>query len=219
MNAKKLLGPSSFAFLALVAMLAYSEPPKAVLNVRQAGGMGIDLDLDSLEDDLTDAADTAEATVDEAADNVDDLFSDAADAADDALDAADEAVEDVTDAADEAVEDVADAAVEEVEAGEDDDFGGDLIEEVVEEAPVEDDGLDAVAEAAPADEEVDGELGDNLAEPDDDLLDLDAGAGALAAADPDDPMAKLQKLKQMLDMGLISQADFDTKKQEILNTL
>ena len=43
MNAKKLLGPSSFAFLALVAMLAYSEPPKAVLNVRQAGGMDLDL--------------------------------------------------------------------------------------------------------------------------------------------------------------------------------
>ncbi len=35
----------------------------------------------------------------------------------------------------------------------------------------------------------------------------------------DDPMAKLQKLKQMLDMGLISQQDFDTKKQEILSSL
>lgn len=35
----------------------------------------------------------------------------------------------------------------------------------------------------------------------------------------DDPMAKLQKLKQMLDMGLISQQDFDTKKQEILTNL
>ena len=299
MNAKKLLGPSSFAFLALVAMLAYSEPPKAVLNVRQAGGMDLDLDLDSLEDDLADATDAATAVedavedatdevtdaadeaLDDVADAADDVLEDVADAADDAAedvsDAADEAVEDVADAADEAVEDVADAAdaavedvadaadeavedvadaaneavedvadaadeavedvadaadeaveeteevadavveepadavdevveetedvadavveetedaVEEVEAGVDDDFGGDLIEEVVEEAPVEDDGLDAVAEAAPADEEVDGELGDNLADPDDDLIDLDAGAGALAAADPDDPMAK-----------------------------
>lgn len=35
----------------------------------------------------------------------------------------------------------------------------------------------------------------------------------------DDPMAKLQKLKQMLDMGLISAADFEEKKKEILNTL
>ena len=311
MNAKKLLGPSSFAFLALVAMLAYSEPPKAVLNVRQAGGMDLDLDLDSLEDDLADATDAATAAedavedatdeaadaadealdatdeaLDDVADAADDVLEDVADAADEAAedvadaadeaveaDAADEAVEDVADAADAAVEDVADAAdaavedvadaadaavedvadaadeaaadaadaadasvedaadeaieetedvadavveetedvadaadevvedaadavdeeveeVEEVEAGVDDDFGGDLIEEVVEEAPVEDDGLDAVEEAAPADKEVDGELGDNLADPDDDLIDLDAGAGALAAADPDDPMAK-----------------------------
>ena len=51
MNAKKILGPSSFAFLALFAMLAYSEPPQAVLNVRQAGGMDIDLDLDSFGND------------------------------------------------------------------------------------------------------------------------------------------------------------------------
>ena len=300
MNAKKLLGPSSIAFLALVAMLAYSEPPKAVLNVRQAGGMDIDLDLDSLEDDLTDAADTAEATVDEAADNVDDLFSDAADAADDALDAADEAVEDVTDAADEAVEDVtdaadeavedvadaadeeaedvadaadeavedvADAAVEEaedvadaadeeaedvadaaVEEAEDvadaadeavedvadaadeavedvadaadaaveetedvadavveetedvadavveevEDVADAAVEEVVEEEPlVEEEGLDLVAESAPADEEVGGELGDNLADPDDDLIGVDdPDAGAVAEAAPADPMAK-----------------------------
>ena len=35
----------------------------------------------------------------------------------------------------------------------------------------------------------------------------------------DDPMAKLQKLKQMLDMGLISQQDFDAKKQDIINSI
>ena len=42
-----------------------------------------------------------------------------------------------------------------------------------------------------------------------------------AAAQPvaEDPMSKLQKLKQMLDMGLISQQDFDSKKKEILSTL
>ena len=328
MNAKKLLGPSSFAVLALFATLAWSEPPKAVLNVRQAGGMDIDLDLDSLEDDLTDAADSAETAVDDALDAADDAADDAvadvADAEDDALDAADDAldaavedvadavedvadaaddateevedaadaavddiadaaadaaeevedvadaavedvadaaadaaeevedvadaaveevadaaddateevedvadaaveevadaaddateeVEDVADAADDAVEeveDVADAAVEEVEdvadaaddaveeveevadaaveeAGEDDDFGGDLIEEVV-----DDDGVADVADAAPADEVVDGELGDNLADPDDDLVD-DLDAGAFASDDaPADPMAK-----------------------------
>ena len=43
MNAKKILGPSSVAFLALFAMLAWSEPPQAVLNVRQSGGMDLDL--------------------------------------------------------------------------------------------------------------------------------------------------------------------------------
>ena len=33
------------------------------------------------------------------------------------------------------------------------------------------------------------------------------------------PMDKLKQLKDMLDMGLISQADFDSKKNEILKTL
>ena len=35
----------------------------------------------------------------------------------------------------------------------------------------------------------------------------------------DDPMAKLQKLKQLLEMGLISSSDFEAKKQEILSSL
>jgi len=43
-----------------------------------------------------------------------------------------------------------------------------------------------------------------------------AGAGAAAAADP---VAKLQKLKAMLDGGLITQAEFDDKKKEILAQL
>ena len=105
MNATKLFGPSA-ALLALFAVLAYSEPPQAVLNVRQAGGMDLDLDLDSFEDDLAEEDSAAENAVDEAADDVDDLLSAADDAADDVADAADEAVEDVADAA----EDVADAA-------------------------------------------------------------------------------------------------------------
>lgn len=36
------------------------------------------------------------------------------------------------------------------------------------------------------------------------------------AADPNDPMAKVAKLKQMLDGGLITQEEFDAKKKEIL---
>jgi membrane protease subunit (stomatin/prohibitin family) len=44
------------------------------------------------------------------------------------------------------------------------------------------------------------------------------GAPAAAAA-PADPVAKLQKLKAMLDGGLISQAEFDEKKKEILAQL
>lgn len=40
-----------------------------------------------------------------------------------------------------------------------------------------------------------------------------------AQSQADDPMTKLQKLKQMMDMGLISSEDFDAKKKEILNTL
>lgn len=35
----------------------------------------------------------------------------------------------------------------------------------------------------------------------------------------DDPMAKLNKLKQMLDNGLITQEDFDKKKQQILDSM
>jgi len=35
----------------------------------------------------------------------------------------------------------------------------------------------------------------------------------------DDPMAKLNKLKQMLDNGLITQEDFDKKKQKILDSM
>lgn len=40
-----------------------------------------------------------------------------------------------------------------------------------------------------------------------------------AAANSEDPMEKLSKLKKMLDAGLIDQADFDSKKAEILATI
>jgi membrane protease subunit (stomatin/prohibitin family) len=39
------------------------------------------------------------------------------------------------------------------------------------------------------------------------------------AAGAEDPMAKLQKLKQMLDAGLISQEEYDSKKTDILSQM
>ncbi len=44
-------------------------------------------------------------------------------------------------------------------------------------------------------------------------------AGQQAAAATDDPAAKLAKLKTMLDQGLITQQEFDAKKQEILSKI
>jgi len=35
----------------------------------------------------------------------------------------------------------------------------------------------------------------------------------------DDPVAKLKKLKEMLDLGLIAQAEFDAKKAEIMSKI
>ena len=42
---------------------------------------------------------------------------------------------------------------------------------------------------------------------------------ALPASDADDPVAKLKKLKEMLDLGLIEQSEYDAKKTEIMNKL
>ena len=163
MNAKKILGPSSVAFLALFAMLAWSEPPQAVLNVRQSGGMDLDLDLDSLEDDLAgDAADAAEAVdeaVEDVADAADDAVEDVADAADevaadvdDLLADADDAVADAADAAEDAVEDVADAADEVADAA--DEAVADAVDEVEDVADAAVEEVEDVADAA-ADEVAD----------------------------------------------------------------
>ncbi len=46
-----------------------------------------------------------------------------------------------------------------------------------------------------------------------------APAAAPAAAPADDPMATLTKLKQLLDAGLIEQAEYDSKKAEILSRM
>jgi membrane protease subunit (stomatin/prohibitin family) len=45
------------------------------------------------------------------------------------------------------------------------------------------------------------------------------GAAPAAAAGAEEPAARLEKLKGLLDKGLISQADFDTAKAEILKKL
>jgi len=42
------------------------------------------------------------------------------------------------------------------------------------------------------------------------------GQQSSQSADPNDPMVKLQKLKQMLDSGLITQEEYDSKKKDIL---
>ena len=44
-------------------------------------------------------------------------------------------------------------------------------------------------------------------------------AQAPAASSAEDPMARLQKLKTMLDAGLITQEDFDAKKNDILSQM
>jgi uncharacterized protein YaiL (DUF2058 family) len=45
---------------------------------------------------------------------------------------------------------------------------------------------------------------------------IPTAAGATSAATADDPMAKLTKLKNMLDAGLITQEEYDKKKADIL---
>ncbi len=48
---------------------------------------------------------------------------------------------------------------------------------------------------------------------------VQGAAGATPAAAADDPVAKLEKLKAMLDKGLIGQADYDTAKAEVLRKM
>ena len=44
-------------------------------------------------------------------------------------------------------------------------------------------------------------------------------ASAPVATNSDDPMEKLKKLKSMADAGLISAAEYDAKKAEILSRM
>ena len=47
----------------------------------------------------------------------------------------------------------------------------------------------------------------------------DSGTPPTPQGTADDPVASLKKLKEMLDLGLIEQAEFDTKKAEIMNRM
>jgi membrane protease subunit (stomatin/prohibitin family) len=46
-----------------------------------------------------------------------------------------------------------------------------------------------------------------------------AAAPAAAAPDTDESMAQLAKLKQLLDQGVLTQAEFDMQKQKILMSM
>jgi membrane protease subunit (stomatin/prohibitin family) len=46
-----------------------------------------------------------------------------------------------------------------------------------------------------------------------------AGQQQAAQGAADDPMAKIQKLKSMLDQGLITQEEFNAKKAKILEAM
>jgi hypothetical protein len=48
---------------------------------------------------------------------------------------------------------------------------------------------------------------------------INTPAAQPAAAPVDDPMEKLTKLKSMLDMGVLTQAEFDAKKADILSKM
>jgi hypothetical protein len=46
-----------------------------------------------------------------------------------------------------------------------------------------------------------------------------ADLSSQSGGDTKDPVAALKKLKDMLDLGLIEQAEFDTKKAEIMSRM
>ena len=43
-----------------------------------------------------------------------------------------------------------------------------------------------------------------------------SGAGTSPAAPAEDPMAKLKQLKELLDIGALSQEEYDAKKAELI---
>jgi membrane protease subunit (stomatin/prohibitin family) len=46
-----------------------------------------------------------------------------------------------------------------------------------------------------------------------------AESASAPSTSDDDPVAKLKKLKEMLDLGLIEQSEYDAKKTEIMSKM
>ena len=152
MKSKHLLGVSALTAVALTTVIAFGQPPKAVLNASQLGVEDLDLDLDLGLDEIetTTAAESAQPVAEAAADADLDLAA----ILDDAEDTATEAAETVEETADALLEDldVADAAEEPVEPVEA------AVEEVAE-------AVEEVAEALPEAEPVVEEAVAEVAEP------------------------------------------------------
>ncbi len=209
MNATKILGPSAAALLALLAAPVRSEPPQAVLNVRQSGMD--DLVDDLFEDDIDlgenagDAIDDAEEAVEDAADAAEEAVEDAADAAEevveDAAEDAEEVVEDAAEDAEEAVEDAADDAEEAVEDAAED------AEEAVEDAA--DDAEEAVEDAADDAEEVVEDAAEDVEEVVEDAVEEDDGLveETEVAVEEDDGLVEETEVAAEEDDGLVADDD------------
>ena len=148
MKSKHLLGVSALTAVALTTVIAFGQPPKAVLNASQLGVEDLDLDLDLGLDEIetTTAAESAQPVAEAAADADLDLAA----ILDDAEDTATEAAETVEETADALLEDldVADAAEEPVEP----------VEAAVEEV------AEALPEAEPVVEEAVAEVAEPVVE-------------------------------------------------------
>ena len=168
MKSKHLLGVSALTAVALTTVIAFGQPPKAVLNASQLGVEDLDLDLDLGLDEIetTTAAESAQPVAEAAADADLDLAAILDDAEDTATEAAETVEEtadalledlDVADAAEEAVEPV-EAAVEEV--AETLPEAEPVVEEAVAEVaePVVEEAAEALPEAEPVVEEAVAEV-------------------------------------------------------------
>ena len=168
MKSTNLLGVSFAAILALFAMIAYSQPPKAVLNAKQLGLD--DLDVSEIVEDVEDAVEDAEEVVEEAAEEIEEAVDDAEEeVAEDAEEAVEEAAEEAEEAVDDA-EEAVEEAVEEAEEAEDD--AEEAVEEAAEEAEeAVDDAEEAVEEAVEEAEEAEDDAEEAVEEAEDDAED------------------------------------------------
>ena len=153
MNAKQILASASAATVALLAMFAVSAQPEAVLNVRQSGGLDLDLEGEALDDLLDDVDETVDEAAEAATEDLDELasdldldVSDVDEAAEETVEAAEDAVEDAADVADEALDALDDAAEDAAEAA--DDAAEDVEEAAEDVGDAADEALDAAADEA-----------------------------------------------------------------------